>query len=112
MFSKLIHSYSEISGYIFNLKLKGFGISLIDSEPKEVIFIWGYDIEIMMNNLTKTNIDSIYEKIDDINLNISNFQIDYCLDNSYKVILSPKKQKLESNIKELLNECKKKLMKN
>ena len=73
------------------VNLYGFGISIIDSTPKEMLYISFYkiDLNIRSHNLNKKN---TIEKIINFTLLLKNFQIDYCLDGSFNSIVSPKLQ--------------------
>ena len=93
----------------FNVKLdinlKGFGVSVIDSVPREIFYISFYRINVVLiNNFFKTHEKN--EKIKTIILKIKNIQIDYCLDDSFKVIFYPKTQFIpmrEKNFDNVLN---------
>ena len=93
----------------FNVKLdinlKGFGVSVIDSVPREIFYISFYRINVVLiNNFFKSHEKN--EKIKTIILKIKNIQIDYCLYDSFKVIFYPKTQFIpmrEKNFDNVLN---------
>ena len=74
-----------------NVNLYGFGISIIDSTPKELIYISFYKIDISLtnNNIVKNN---MLEKVFNIILLVKNFQVDYCLMDSFNCMIAPDKQ--------------------
>ena len=101
---KIIKTFSSITGYKFYLKLIGIGISLINQDPKEIIYISFYGLNFENKNITKTRINGNNETSNIYILHCKNFQIDYCLDNSFKVILSPIQQILPKTELKLLKE--------
>jgi hypothetical protein len=85
-----------------NLK-KGIGLSIIDDIPKEVFYISIYDIKILYENNNQKFPNKI-ELIENIELYIKNFQIDYCLEDSFNLVLFPKQQQIPSTEEELIKE--------
>jgi hypothetical protein len=82
-----------------NINLMGFGLSIIDSTPKEMIYLSCYKIDINMvtNNL---NTQSSVERIINFSLLLKNFQIDYCLEDSFKCLVAPKLQMKPGEVEE------------
>ena len=79
----------------FNIKLKlytkGFGISIIDSVPKELFYISFYGI-LIEGQLFNFNKDQCSHIISNIKISLKNFQIDYCLKDLFKSMIIPKNQ--------------------
>ena len=98
---RIIQCFSSYSGYKLYIDLKGIGISIINQDPKDILYISLYKIYLEKKNITIKQINQNYEIFDNILFTCKNLQIDYCLDNSFKVILSPIQQILPSNEKEL-----------
>ena len=84
----------------YNVSLKGMGLSIIDDTPREIFFIsfYGIDINYSNNILTSKNQSKI-ENTENIIFYLKNFQIDYCLNDSFKNIISPKIQNNPQNEK-------------
>ena len=88
----------SFSGFI-----KGFGISLINQQRKEVFYISFYNIKakyIYNMHKGKEGSPTTSNSVNYI-LSIDNFQMDYCLNDSYKVIISPTYQMIPSNENEI-----------
>ena len=86
------------SGYLstIRLNLKGLGISLIDSFPREIFYISFYRVKlVLINNFFRGKF--INQQITSLLIKIMNIQIDYCLDDSFLAIFYPKIQYLPSN---------------
>ena len=88
--------------------IKGFGISLINQERKEVFYISFYNIKAKYI----TNIHKVKNGVTTINsvnyiLLVDNFQIDYCLNDSFKIIVCPTQQLIPSNESEVKRELEK-----
>ena len=84
-----------------NISLKGLGLSIIDELPQEVFYISIYCIDVRyVNNIFKS--EEYIENTENIELYVKNFQIDYCLEDSFKLLLFPKNQLLPSKEKELI----------
>ena len=75
----------------FRLYTKGFGISIINSVPKELYYIslYGFLIESQLFNFNKDKCSHI---IANIKLSFKNFQIDYCLQDLFKSMIIPQTQ--------------------
>ena len=78
---------------LLTVKLKGIGLSFIDETPKEVFFISFYGMKFIKKNIL---ILSNMENIQQFNLSLKNFQIDYCLNDSLKSLIYPKIQQIPS----------------
>jgi hypothetical protein len=85
----------EQKKYSFNIRLKlytkGFGISLINREPKELFYIsyYGFLLESQLFSFYK---DQCNHMIANIKLSLKNFQVDYCLKDLFKSMVIPKNQ--------------------
>jgi len=99
---KVVNTFLKYSGYKFSMKLKGLGISIINQDPKEILYISFYGIIFRKKNISKISINKNSEIFDNIVFKCKNIQIDYCLDNSFKVILAPIQQILPSTEKQLI----------
>ena len=75
------------------IELKGIGISFLDETPKEIFFISFYELKIIYRT---TKLLNNREYIEQINFCLKNFQIDYCLNDSLKSLIHPKKQRIPS----------------
>ena len=79
----------------FNIKLKlytkGFGISIIDSVPKELFYISFYGL-LIEGQLFNFNKDQCSHIISNIKISLKNFQIDYCLKDLFKSMIIPQNQ--------------------
>ena len=95
---------------LYNVQLKGIGFSIINEVPKELFYISFYDIKIKyISNFYQSNFGTKTEITENIELYIKNFQIDYCLNDSYKNIIFPTNQIIPSIEAELEVENKEKL---
>lgn len=85
--------------YVYDIFIKGFGISLIDKTPKEIFYIsfYGITTRYSYNVLFNSNINKSIVTTN-IELLFNNFQIDYCLNDSIKQIIYPKNQIIPLNI--------------
>ena len=87
---------------LYNVHLKGFGISIINEVPKELFFISFYDIKVnYLSNFFIKNFGTKTELTENIELYIKNFQIDYCLNDSFKNIIFPTNKMIPSIEEEL-----------
>lgn len=77
--------------YNLSVHFECLGISLIDSQLRELFFVSLYCLDLKLYNNTINNILASEETIN-LQLFIKNFQVDYCLDDSFKILLYPKKQ--------------------
>ena len=77
----------------YDIFIRGFGISIIDNTPQEVFYISMYNMNIkFISNILITNKGAQSESTMNLIVYIDNVQIDYCLNDSLKTILSPKFQ--------------------
>ena len=89
----------------YDIFIRGFGISIIDNTPQEIFYISLYNLQVkFISNVL--NFDAGVQTNSTINLivNIDNFQIDYCLNDSLKVVLAPRDQlvpSIEPEIREI-----------
>ena len=87
---------------LYSVQLKGIGFSIINEVPKELFYISFYDIKIKyLSNFYQTNFGTKTKVTENIELYIKNFQIDYCLNDSFKNIIFPSKQMIPSIEEEL-----------
>ena len=84
-------------GIKFSMSLKGLGISLIDDEPKELLYATLSDFQLKFNlstsagEVSKKNNDRMIQTKLDFKLTIGNLQIDNMLDDDMSVVFCPKK---------------------
>ena len=77
----------------FDIFLRGFGISIIDNTPQELFYISLYNMSIkFISNALITNGGAQSESTINLIVYIDNMQIDYCLNDSLKTVLCPKRQ--------------------
>ena len=87
---------------LYNIHLKGIGLSIINEVPKELFFISFYDIKVnYISNFYQLNFGTKTELTENIELYMKNFQIDYCLNDSFKNIIFPNNQMIPSKEAEL-----------
>ena len=89
----------------FNMKMKGVGLSIIDQEPKEVFYISFYQIDLSFTSLTY-NRNKVIDTTNNILLYLKNFQIDYCLEDSFKTVIKPRQQIVPSNEEQVMEKEK------
>ena len=100
-FSDFILRTKSSSSMSFIGFIKGFGISFINQQRKEVFYISFYNIKAKyILNMHTGKRDTTTNSVNYILL-IDNFQLDYCLNDSYKVIISPNYQIIPSNENEI-----------
>ena len=81
------------SSSLYQVHLKGIGMSIINDTPKELFYISFYDIKIKyLSNFLKTDFGAKTQTTENIELYMKNFQIDYCLNDSVKNIIFPMNQ--------------------
>ena len=87
--------------------IRGFGISIIDNTPQEIFYLSTYNISVkFISNVLLSNGGAKSESTINIIVYIDNMQIDYCLNDSLKTILSPKVQIVPSIEAEVRNQAK------
>ena len=109
MNEKILSQYKKISGFKFYLYLIGIGLNLINNEPKEIFYLSFYGITFEYINFSTNNINNKFDINDTLILKVKNIQLDYCLDDSFPIILNPNYQILPYNEGKLLLENKNKL---
>ena len=89
----------------FDIFIRGFGISIIDNTPQEVFYISLYNLKVkFVQNVLITNGGAQTNSTMNVVLYIDNMQIDYCLNDSLRVVLSPRDQlvpSVEADIREI-----------
>ena len=86
----------------YKVHLKGIGFSIINEVPKELFYISLYDIKVnYISNFFQSNFGTKTEITENIELYMKNFQIDYCLNDSFKNIIFPSNQMIPSKEEEL-----------
>ena len=82
----------------FNIEIKGIGFSIINEALKELFYISFFSISIKyLSNLLISENNCLHENTENLEFHLCNFQIDYCLNDSIKYIIAPRKQILPSN---------------
>ena len=98
----------------FDIFIRGFGLSIIDNTPHELFYISLYNINLKyISNVLITNKESQSENTMNIILYIDNIQIDYCLNDSLKTVLSPKVQivpSIEADVRKAMKEQNEKIV--
>ena len=106
-FLHFISKARSLNSSSYKCFIKGFGISLIDQDRKEVFYTSFYNIKAKyMINIHKDNSGISNTTIINYMLLIDNFQIDYCLNDSLKIIIYPFFQLIPNNeddVKKLLD---------
>ena len=105
---KMFMKRKKLSSSIFDCFIKGFGLSLITQDLKEKFYISFYNINFKyLINVGKNKLDTKTTTTMNYIALIENFQVDYCLNDSLKTMISPKLQIVPSNeiiIKKMLKE--------
>ena len=105
---KMFMKKKKLSSSIFDCFIKGFGLSLITQDLKEKFYISFYNINFKyIINIGKNKLDTKTTTTMNYIALIENFQVDYCLNDSLKTMISPKLQIVPSNeiiIKKMLKE--------
>ena len=92
----------------FNLKIKGIGFSIINESLIEFFYISLYMIEFKyISNQINSNDNNMNDTTENFEFYLNNFQIDYCLNDSVKYIIAPKKQLIPSFSENIENIIKK-----
>ena len=77
----------------FDIFIRGFGISIIDNTPQELFYISAYNMRVkFISNVLNKNSGAVSEATQNLMVYIDNFQVDYCLNDSLRIVLSPKIQ--------------------
>ena len=91
----------KVSQTNFQIKLKGFGLSIIEKK-KEILYISTYGFFINFIQFSYPGQDLNEKKtLQTITMSMKNFQIDYCLDKSFENIIVPKFQWIPANDNEI-----------
>ena len=93
----------------FDIFIRGMGISIIDNTPQELFYISLYNTNIKyISNVLVSNGGMITESTMNLIVYVDNMQIDYCLNDSLKTVLSPKIQIVPSIEAEVRKDAKNK----
>ena len=91
---------NKVISSLYIIKFKGIGLSIIKNDSKELFYISLYSINInFSSNLLNSEKNNSSKKTENLEFYLANFQIDYCLNDSIKYIIAPRKQILPSNSK-------------
>ena len=91
----------------YDIFIRGFGISIIDNIPQELFYLSTYNISVkFISNVLLSNGGAKTESTINIIVYIDNMQIDYCLNDSLKTVLSPKVQIVPSIEADVRNQAK------
>ena len=105
-FLQLISKSKSLTSTSYKFFIKGFGISIINQQRKEIFYISFYNIKAKyMMNIYNSNSGTTIKTIVNYTLLVDNFQVDYCFNDSFRIILNPYFQLIPSNeheVKKLL----------
>lgn len=87
----------------FTFKIKGIGLSIIDSFPKEVFYISFYHLTVILRNYVAQN-DFVISRYANYVIYLKNFQVDYCLEGSFNQIIYPKNQYIPFKLNQIKKE--------
>ena len=94
----------------YNIYIKGICFSIINNALIELFYISFYILNIkyrenviQVKNVKNRTVNERTETTENLELFLYNFQIDYCLNNSFRNIIVPKKQILPANEEKLLS---------
>ena len=106
--SRFFIKKKKLTSSIYDCFIKGVGISLINQELKEIFYISFYNIKAQyITNILKSNSDTrIITRVKYIAY-IDNFQVDYCLNDSLRTIISPMLQIVPSNEQKIIKNLEK-----
>ena len=106
--SRIFMKRKKLFSSIYDCFIKGFGLSLISQDLKEVFYISFYNIKVKyITNIHKSKSDTRTTTIVNYIALIDNFQIDYCLNDSLRTIISPILQIVPSNEQKIIKSLKK-----
>ena len=92
-FNLFTKNNNKIISKSFDLNIKGVGFSIINEAIIELFYISFYAIRFKyLSNLLISENNTLSENVENFELHLDNFQIDYCLHDSSKYIIAPKKQ--------------------
>ena len=82
----------------FDIFIRGCGISIIDNTPQEIFYISLYNLQIkFLSNVLVLNKGAETDSTMNLIVYIDNMQIDYCLNDSLRVVLAPREQLVPSS---------------
>jgi len=91
----------------YDVFIRGFGISIIDNTPQEIFYISAYNISVkFISNVLISNRGAQTESTINLIVYIDNMQIDYCLNDSLRTVISPKVQIVPSIEADVRNAAK------
>lgn len=99
MLSSMMKQESKIK-----MDMKGIGISLIDNEPKEVLFVSVYKLSFLIEKWTEQqakrggdedDMEKVNEQVTKYDLRIDHIQVDNMLNNVHPVFFCPVKELLK-----------------
>ena len=106
--SRIFMKRKKLFSSIYDCFIKGFGLSLISQDLKEVFYISFYNIRVKyITNIHKSKSETRTTTIVDYIALIDNFQVDYCLNDSLRTIISPILQIVPSNEQKIIKSLKK-----
>ena len=107
--SRMFIKRKKLASSSYDCFIKGFGLSLISQELKEIFYISFYNIRAKyITNIHKSKSDIRTTTIVKYFASIDNFQVDYCLNDSLRTIISPILHILPSNEQEIRKNLEKK----
>ena len=96
--SRMFLKKSKLNSSVFDVYIKGFGLSLISQENKEIFYISFYNIRVKyITNIYKAKSGASTTTMVNYIAFIENFQVDYCLNDSLRTIICPILQIVPSN---------------
>ena len=101
-FLQLISKSKSMTSTSYKCFIKGFGVSLINQQRKEIFYISFYNIRLKyMMNIHKLNSGTSTKTIINYILLVDNFQMDYCFNDSFRIVFNPYFQLIPSNESEV-----------
>ena len=108
-FKHIILKKKKLFSSIYDCIIKGFGLSLISQDLKEIFYISFYNIRVKyITNIFKSKSNIRTTTMVNYIAYINNFQVDYCLNDSLRTIISPILQIVPSNEQIILKSLEKK----
>ena len=97
-FNLFTKNNNKIKSKSFNVEIRGVGFSIINEAIIELFYISFYSIKFKyLSNLIISENNTLSENTENFELHLNNFQIDYCLHDSSKYIIAPRKQIIPTN---------------
>ena len=107
--SRIFMKKKKLFSSIYDCFIKGAGLSLINQDLKEVFYISFYNIRVKyITNIHKSKSDTRTTTLVEYIALIDNFQVDYCLNDSLRTIISPILQIVPSNEQKIKKSLRKK----